>query len=228
MHAVYPVKSAGEAEYHNLKNLKMKTIEIAGFKRETTGKKEAQKLRAEDKVPCVLYGGKEPIHFGVSAKDLKKLLYTPNAYLVNLNIDGTVSCAIIQDSQFHPVEDQILHVDFLQVSEDKPVKIEIPVKVEGYAKGMRKGGKMKLNLRRLRVKAFAKDLPDYIPVNIEDLDLAQSVRVSELSMDNIEFLNAKSIPVVSVDITRVAKAASSTTEEGEAEGETEIKTEAES
>ena len=187
----------------------MKTIEIKGNKREATGKKDSKKLRSEENVPCVLYGGEEPVHFYASSKDFKKLLYTPNVYLVDVNIDGTVYKSIVQDAQFHAVEDQILHVDFLQVSDDKPIKIEVPVKVQGYAEGMRKGGKMKLNLRRLKVKALPQNLPDAIPVKIDALDLGQSIKVGELEMENIEFLNAKSVPVVTIMITRAAKAAAS-------------------
>jgi large subunit ribosomal protein L25 len=190
---------------------KMKTVEIKGYKRETTGKKNSRKLRSEENVPCVLYGGEGPIHFYASSKDFKKLLYTPNVYLINVDIEGTVYKSIIQDAQFHAVEDQVLHVDFLQVSESKPIKIEIPVNVQGYAEGMRKGGKMKLNLRRLKVKALPQNLPDVIPVNIDALDVGQSIKVGELKMDNIEFLNAKSVPVVTIMITRAAKAAAAST-----------------
>lgn len=185
----------------------MKTIEIKGTKREALGKKDSKKLRVDGNVPCVLYGGAEPVHFFTSAKDLKKILYTPNVYLVDVDIDGKISRSIVQDTQFHAIEDEVLHVDFLQVSDDKPVKIEVPVKVNGYAEGMRKGGKMKLNLRRLKVKALPQNLPDAIPVNIDALDLGQSFKVGELKMDNIEFLNAKSVPVVTIMITRAAKAA---------------------
>ncbi len=188
----------------------MKTIEIKGSKREATGKKDSKKLRVEGKVPCVLYGGQEPVHFYANSKDFKKLLYTPNVYLVDVDVDGVVTKSIVQDVQFHAIEDEILHVDFLQLSEDKPIKIEIPIKIQGYAEGMRKGGKMKLNLRRLKVKALPQNLPDVIPVNIDALDLGQSVKVSELKMENIEFLNAKSIPVVTIVVTRAAKAAAST------------------
>ena len=185
----------------------MKTIEIKGSKREATGKKDSKKLRVEGKVPCVLYGSKEPVHFYAESKDFKKLLYTPNVYLVDVDIDGTVTKAIVQDVQFHVIEDEVLHVDFLQLAEDKPIKIEIPIKVQGYAEGMRKGGKMKLNLRRLKVKALPQNLPDVIPVNIDALDLGQCVKVGELEMENIEFLNAKSVPVVTIIVTRAAKAA---------------------
>lgn len=185
----------------------MKSISIKATKREVVGKKEAKRLRLEGLVPGVLYGGEEPIHFQAPEKEFKSLIYTPNVYLVNLDIDGTVYQSIIQDTQFHPVEEQLLHVDFLRTSDDKMVKVEIPVKTEGFAKGIRKGGKLKLNLRTLKVKAMVKYLPDTININVDDLDLGQSYKVGSLQRENLEFLNAKAVPVVTIMITRAARAA---------------------
>ena len=185
----------------------MKSISIKGTKREVVGKKEAKRLRALGLVPGVLYGGEEPIHFQAPEKSFKSLIYTPNVYLVDLDIDGTVYQSIIQDKQFHPVEEKLLHIDFLRTTDDKMVKVEIPVKTEGFAKGIRKGGKLKLNLRTLKVKAMVKYLPDYIAINVDDLDLAQSYKVGSLERENLEFLNAKAVPVVTIMITRAAKAA---------------------
>jgi large subunit ribosomal protein L25 len=185
----------------------MKSISIKGTKREVVGKKDAKRLRTESLVPGVLYGGEEPIHFYAPEKEFKPLIYTPNVYLVNLDIDGTVYQSIIQDTQFHPVEEQLLHVDFLRTSDDKMVKVEIPVKTEGFAKGIRKGGKLKLNLRTLKVKAMVKHLPDHITINVDDLDLGQSYKVGSLQRENLEFLNAKAVPVVTIMITRAARAA---------------------
>ena len=136
----------------------MKSISIKGTKRDVVGKKEAKRLRALGLVPGVLYGLEEPIHFEAPEKEFKPLIYTPNVYLVDLDIDGTVCQSIIQDTQFHPVREQLMHVDFLRTSDDKMVKVEIPVKTEGFAKGIRKGGKLKLNLRTLKVKALVKHL----------------------------------------------------------------------
>jgi len=185
----------------------MKSISIKATKRPVVGKKEAKRLRSEGLVPGVLYGGEEPIHFQAPEKEFKSLIYTPNVYLVNLDIDGTVYQSIIQDTQFHPVEEQLMHVDFLQTSDDKMVKVEIPVKTEGFAKGIRKGGKLKLNLRTLKVKALVKHLPDTININVDDLDLGQSYKVGSLQRENLEFLNAKAVPVVTIMITRAARAA---------------------
>jgi len=185
----------------------MKSISIKATKREVVGKKEAKRLRLEGLVPGVLYGGEEPIHFQAPEKEFKSLIYTPNVYLVNLDIDGTVYQSIIQDTQFHPVEEQLMHVDFLRTSDEKMVKVEIPVKTEGFAKGIRKGGKLKLNLRTLKVKAMVKHLPDTIDINVDDLDLGQSYKVGSLQRENLEFLNAKAVPVVTIMITRAARAA---------------------
>lgn len=188
----------------------MKSVEIIGSKRAALGKKETKKLRAADLVPCVLYGGEAPIHFQTEAAEFRKIIYTPNVYLIDLNIDGTIYKALMQDVQFHPVEEQILHCDFLKITDEKPIKIEVPVKVEGYAIGMRSGGKMKLNLRRLKVKGLAKNIPDTISINIDELDLGQSIKVGQLQVENLEFLNSKAVPVVSIIMTRAARAAATT------------------
>ncbi len=185
----------------------MKSVEIVGSKRAAVGKKETKKLRAADLVPCVLYGGEEPIHFQTNASEFRKIIYTPNVYLVDLNIDGEIYKALMQDVQFHPVEEQILHCDFLKITDEKPIKIEVPVKVEGYAVGMRAGGKMKLNLRRLKVKGLAKNIPDFITINIDNLDLGQSIKVGQVTVENLEFLNSKAVPVVTIVVTRAARAA---------------------
>jgi len=185
----------------------MKSVAISGELRNAIGKKDSKKLRTENKVPCVLYGGEEPIHFQVNSGDFRKVVYTPNVYLVNLTISGKEYTAIMQDIQWHAVEEEILHVDFLKIEENKPLKIEVPIKVEGYAKGMRAGGKMKLNLRRLKVKGLAKDLPDSITLNIDNLELGQSIKVGQIQAENLEILNSKSIPAVTIMVTRAARAA---------------------
>lgn len=185
----------------------MKSISIKCTKREVVGKKEAKRLRTEGLVPGVLYGGEAPIHFYAPEKEFKPLIYTPHVYLVDLDVDGTVYQSIIKDSQFHPVEEKLLHVDFLRTSEDKMVKVEIPIKIDGFAKGIRKGGKLKQNLRTLKVKGMVKHLPDFIEINVDDLDLGQSIKVATLERENLEFLNAKAVPVITIMITRAAKSA---------------------
>ncbi|MFV0483470.1 MAG: 50S ribosomal protein L25/general stress protein Ctc [Bacteroidales bacterium] len=186
----------------------MKTFEINGDIRNSVGKKETKALRAEGKVPCVLYGKKkEPVHFSVSEKSFKEIIYTPNVYILSISIDGQVHQAILQDTQFHPVNDTLVHADFLEVYEDTPVRVSVPIKVEGYAKGMRAGGRLKVELRKLKIKALPKHLPDNITIDINNLELGQSYKVGELSAENVEFLNPASNPVVSIAITRAAKAA---------------------
>ena len=196
----------------------MKTVVIKGKKRETLGKKESKKLRAQDIVPAVLYGGEEAIHFAIPFKELRSLVYTPNVYLIDLDIDGEIYSAIMQDIQWHPVDEQVLHVDFFKINVDSPIKIEVPVTVSGHAKGIQQGGKLQINLRRLKVKAFAKDLPDAINIDVTELELGQNVKVGEIEEGDIELLDTKSNVVVGVNITRLARAAVEE-EEAEEEGE---------
>lgn len=185
----------------------MQKIEIKAVKRENLGKTATKQLRKNEEVPCVVYGGKEVVHFNVSENEFRKLLYTPNVYLVNLNVSGTKYDAIIKDLQFHPVTDKLLHVDFFQISEDKPITIEIPVKLEGLAEGVKAGGKLQLEQRKLRVKGLAKNVPDELMINISNLGLGKSIQVGQLDFPNLELLNAKNSVVVSVKLTRAARAA---------------------
>ena len=136
---------------------------------------------------------------------MRQLVYTPGVFLVDLDIDGTIYPALMQDVQWHAVEEQILHVDFLKIEENKKIKINLPVKIVGLAKGIKAGGKLKINLRRLKVKALAKDLPDTIEINVTKLGIGQSIKVADLSLKNIELLDKKSNVVIAVTITRAAK-----------------------
>ncbi|HKI89506.1 MAG TPA: 50S ribosomal protein L25/general stress protein Ctc [Draconibacterium sp.] len=204
----------------------MKSVVVEGKKRTSLGKKEAKRLRAEEIVPAVLYGGEEAVHFAVPFSELRKLVYTPSIYLIDLDIDGEKYKAIIQDIQWHPVEEQILHVDFLMVQDDKPVKIAVPVQITGMAKGIKAGGKLKNNLRLLKVKALVENLPDVITIDVTKLGIGQSIKVADLKMENLEFLDSKSSMVVSIITSRAAKSALGSLpedeeEESEAGGETE-------
>jgi large subunit ribosomal protein L25 len=185
----------------------MKTVLVKGQVRTALGKKETKKLRSEELVPAVLYGGEEPIHFAVSFSELRKVIYTPSVFLIDIDLDGQIHQALMQDVQWHSVEEQILHVDFLRIVEGKPIKIEVPVTTSGLAKGIKAGGKLKINLRRLKVKALAKDLPDTINIDVTKLGIAQSIKVGDLVVKNVEFLDSKSNVVVAVVITRAAKSA---------------------
>jgi len=189
----------------------MKTLTIEGKLRTGLGKKESKKLRAGENVPCVLYGGDAPVHFYSSFSEFRKLIYSPDVHLVNLNIEGKVYTSVLQDTQWHPVEEQILHVDFLLISEDKPVKIGIPVNIQGFAIGIKAGGKLKTNVRKLKVKALPRYLPDTIDVNVEELGLGQSIKVGDISIENVEFLESKTNVITTVAITRAAKATTTPT-----------------
>lgn len=199
----------------------MKTLVLKGQKRNSLGKKEAKQLRSQELVPAVLYGIVEPIHFSVPFSEMRQLVYTPEVHLVDLDIEGTIYTAIIQDIQWHAIEEQILHIDFLKVEADKKIKIDLPVKIVGLAKGIKAGGKLKTNLRKLKVKALSKDLPDSIEINVTKLGIGQSIKVGDLALKNIEILDKKTNVVVAVTITRAAKgAAGAVVEEEEEQSET--------
>ncbi|MDG5799673.1 50S ribosomal protein L25/general stress protein Ctc [Marinilabiliaceae bacterium ANBcel2] len=185
----------------------MQKIELKGFKRENLGKKATNDLRKDKNVPGVLYGGEEIVHFYTPLKDFNKLIFTPNVYIVTLNIDGKVYESIIKETQYHPVSDNLIHIDFLQVFEDKPITISIPVKLEGLPEGVKAGGKLTLEQRKLRVKGLAKDLPDHLNIDISKLGLGKSIQVGSLNFPGIELLNAKHSVVAAVKLTRAARAA---------------------
>ncbi|MFN4083693.1 MAG: 50S ribosomal protein L25/general stress protein Ctc [Bacteroidia bacterium] len=180
----------------------MKSIAMFGTVRPTIGKSATKKLRDEGQVPCVLYGGSEHIHFSMYEPDFKLLVYTPNAYQVKLDIDGKLYKAILKDIQFHPVNDSIIHADFLEIHDDKPVVMNIPVKITGNSVGVRAGGKLVVKAKKLRVKALPSKFPDFIEVNIEHLEIGKSVKVGDLKPEGIELLDSPNNPVVSVNTTR--------------------------
>ena len=194
----------------------MKTVEIIGFKRANLGKKEAKELRAEGKVPCVVYGGKGQVHFHAPMIHFRDLVYTPEARFVHLNIEGEEFKAILQDIQFHPVNEMILHADFLQLSEKSPVKMDIPVKFVGTAPGLIKGGKLMSKLNKLTVKAMPADMPEFIPVDVSNLDLGKTVKVGDVKQENYTILNSPMVSIATVAVPRALKGKGG--EEGE-EGE---------
>lgn len=195
----------------------MKTFEISGSSRTEIGKKVTKALRAESKVPCVLYGGEKNHHFVLTESDLHHLIYTPNVYIVDLTIDDQKVKAIIQDIQFHPVTDKVLHMDFYQVYDEKPVTIEIPVKLHGLADGVREGGKLSLRLRKIKVKALISALPDELNIDITDLKLGNTIKIADLAFDGLELLNAKNAVICSVNLTRAAIGLAAAEGEEEAE-----------
>ncbi len=185
----------------------MKSVALFGYKRPETGKVSSKNLRTEGKVPCVLYGGKEHKHFSVYAPDFKILVYTPNTYKVQLDIDGEVHHAVLQDLQFHPVNDTIIHADFLEVTDDKPVIIGIPVKLVGNSIGVRQGGKLVVKAKKLKVRALPSQLPDFIEINVDALEIGKSIKVIDIDSKGLELLDSPNNPVVSVNTTRASQEA---------------------
>jgi large subunit ribosomal protein L25 len=192
----------------------MKTIEINGSFRKELGKKSSKELRKANNVPCVIYGGKENIHFYTHENNFKNLVYTPDAHLVNLKIEGKEFFAVLKDIQFHPVSDRIIHIDFTEVATNKPVIIGVPIKVSGDSVGIKAGGKLRIRRRSLLVKGFANDIPEFLPIDITEIKIHQSVKVGDLSFDKIELLDPKKSMVLQVATSRVAQ---KTPEELEAE-----------
>ncbi|HLN54443.1 MAG TPA: 50S ribosomal protein L25/general stress protein Ctc [Bacteroidales bacterium] len=183
----------------------MKTIEIKGSSRTDLGKKGSKQIRKEGGVPCVIYGKDGNIHFHAPELSFKNLVYTHEAHLLKIFVDDKLYNAVLKDIQFHPVSDRILHIDFVQISEDKPVIISIPVKVTGTSAGVLAGGKLVTKKRSLKVKGFPKDLPEELSVDITELKIHQSIKVGDLSFDKIELLDLKKDMVVGVATSRVAQ-----------------------
>ena len=183
----------------------MKSITINGSTRKVLGKKSTKELRKQEMVPCVLYGEGEPVHFSAKELDFSKLVYTPNAHTVKIVLEKKELEAILQDIQFHPLSDKILHVDFYQLSENKEVSMEIPVKIEGSAPGVLiSGGVLILNQRKLKVKALPKNLPDFITADISKLELGDKLYSSELKIENYEFLHPDNTVVCQVKVARTS------------------------
>lgn len=182
----------------------MKSISIHGSARTAFGKKQTNKLRKQEMVPCVLYGGKEVIHFSAAEKEMNSLFYTHHAYLVDIELEGKTYHAALQDSQFHPVSDELIHVDFKEIFEDKPVSITVPLVINGNAIGVRNGGKLRQRRRNLHISGLPKYLPDHLEIDITDLDIGKAISVSDLHYDNIEILDPHYVQIVAVISARAA------------------------
>ncbi len=193
----------------------MKTVEIIGYKRANLGKPESKKLREEGYVPCVLYGGKKQVHFYAPNILFRDIIYTAEAHFVELNIEGEKTRAILQEAQFHPVSEAILHADFLELFPDKIIKMDVPIHLQGrgVAPGVQQGGKIIHKLRRLSLKALPDNMPEYIDVDVSKLGLGKSVKVSAIEANNFEILNSPIITIATVEVPRALK----TVEEEEAE-----------
>lgn len=193
----------------------MKTVSLSGSLRGNVGKKDAKDLRKQGLVPCVVYGGKEQIHFFLDEKKFSKLLFSPETYIIKIKIEENEINTLLQDVQYHPVSDKVLHADFLEFDMDKPVKVSIPLRTKGVSPGVLKGGTLKLAMRKIMLKAVPKDIPDYLEVNISKLDIGDSIKVRDLVVENIQFLDRPDMLVVSVKVTRVAVSVDEDEEEGE-------------
>ncbi|MCQ2606114.1 MAG: 50S ribosomal protein L25/general stress protein Ctc [Bacteroidales bacterium] len=180
----------------------MLTIDLAGQSRTNLGKKESKHLRAAGSIPCVLYGVGENQNFTVEAKAFDKVIITPNVYVVNLNIDGASHKAILKEVQFHPVTDEVLHVDFLEVTDEKPFEIKLPIKIVGHSEGVKQGGKLKVKMRKMKVSGLLKDLPAELVVDVTSLGLGQSIKLASLSFEGLNIEDPKSSVVCSVLATR--------------------------
>ena len=225
----------------------MKTFQLNAEPRTDLGKKAAKALRASQKIPCVLNGGKvvelkdgkydgtlaegEKVveigrdgkavittDFTVNFSDVRKLIYTPDVFVVALNLNGVEKMAVLKDIQWHPVNDSILHLDFLEVTEDKPVIVPVPVKIEGHAAGVKAGGKLFLSMKKVKVKGIYTNIPERIVVNVDNIAIGHAIKVGDLKFDNFELANSKDLVITGVRATRAAAAAAANAEEGE-EGE---------
>lgn len=196
----------------------MKTVSLSGSPRENVGKKDAKNLRSAGQVPCVVYGGKEQAHFSVDLIELSKYVYTPDVFRFELDINGSKTEAILKDLQFDPVTDRIIHADFLEIVDGKPVKLEIPVHIIGNSIGVRNGGRLSVAYRRLMVLGLPKDFPDAIEMDITKLRIGESLRIKDINLPNVTFLHDSEAVVVGVRTARGAVDTGEEEEEGE-EGE---------
>ncbi|MCB9168767.1 MAG: 50S ribosomal protein L25 [Flavobacteriales bacterium] len=180
----------------------MKKVDLAGLVRTASGSKNAERLRREKQIPCVLYGGDQVVHFSVDEAALNKVVFTPETYRVALDLDGTRVMALLQETQFHPLTDRLLHVDFMQMAEDKDVKVVLALKLVGQSSGVRKGGRLNQIKRKLRVQGLPGVMPEHLEYDVTDLDLGQSIRVRDLSFPGLVILEPESEVVITV---RMAK-----------------------
>ena len=190
----------------------MKTFQLEGKTREIAAtsadrKRALKAMRKNDEIPAVLYGGEKVVHFTVTKDSIRNLVYSPEIFAVELTIDGKKTMAVVKDIQFQPVTDGILHMDFLEVSEQKPIAMEVPVVLEGHAEGVKAGGKLTLQMRKLRVKAVYMQIPEKLFINVDHLGLGKTIQVGALHFEGLELLNAKNAVVCAVQLTRAARGA---------------------
>ncbi len=185
----------------------MKNVSISGSPRVSVGKRDAKAVRSAGEIPCVIYGGTEQVYFNGVTNDFLKFIYSPEVYQFNINVSGKEYKAILQDIQFHPVTDKILHVDFLELKDNKAITIDIPVHLVGNSIGVKQGGKLIKQVRKLKVRALPADLPENITINVENLNIGQTIKVQDLKFDKLKLLDAPNVVVTAVRVTRAAVAA---------------------
>ena len=191
----------------------MKTVSLSGSLRENVGKKDAKALRKAEMVPCVMYGaGEEQIQFATEAKNFKQILFTPECFIINFTINGKSYNTILQDIQYHPITDAVMHADFLIVKEDKPITVVLPLNIEGTAPGVMRGGKLKQAIRKIKVSGLAKDLPEAITVNISNLNILDSIKVRDLNFENLTMVTPGYQVIVEVRAARGAAVTEETEE----------------
>ena len=185
----------------------MKTLSLKAGKREAFGKKGSKGVRNAGRIPAVLYGGGETIHFSLDEKSIKPLIYSPSSYIVEFDVDGKAERGVMREVQFHPIKEKVLHIDFYRVTEGKPVSIDIPVRLTGNSEGVKQGGKLLLNKRKVRVNGLVENLLDELVIDVTGLGLGKTIFVGDLKFDNLTLLTPATTAVASVRMTRAARGA---------------------
>ncbi|MGQ9847365.1 MAG: 50S ribosomal protein L25 [Bacteroidales bacterium] len=191
----------------------MKSIELKAVVRENLGKKASKSLRKKELIPCEIYGGEKNIHVAIEEKFLNKMVFTPYTYYANIDINGENKKVIIKDIQFNPVNDRISHVDFYEISEEKPIVAKLPVKIVGLAKGVKEGGRLLQEMRYIHVKGLLKDMPEIVEINVENLEIGKTIHASDVNIPNLTVVDKHDKAVVSVKATRAVAETTATTEQ---------------
>jgi large subunit ribosomal protein L25 len=189
----------------------MKTVSLSGSLRANVGKSDANALRAKGQVPCVIYGSGEQIHFSADERAFKDVIFTPDTNIIDISLDGKNYKTVLQESQYHKITDKLIHADFLQIVEGKPVTVQLPVKTVGQAEGVKDGGKLYVRLRKLKVRGLINKLPQRVELNIDKLTIGKSISAGDINIDGVAVLHPKNVSVVSVQITRAVAVEETTT-----------------
>ena len=185
----------------------MKTVSVKAVKRAEFGKKAAKAVRREGFIPCIMCGNGETVNFSVDPREIKPLIYTPNSYIVEFDFEGEKVQAVLREAQFHPVREEILHLDFYRIAAGKPVSIAVPVRLTGNAAGVKVGGKLVLSARKVVVSALVENLPDEVVVDVTELGVGKTIFVGDLSVENLKFVTPATTAVCAVRVTRASRGA---------------------